>query len=902
MRKLDRELGLFSVCTIACGAMLSGLFVLPGHAADIGGSSVHLAFLLAGLLFIPAALSKAEMATALPEAGGDYIFIDRAFGPMVSTITGMGTWLALMLKSAFALVGLSAYLFLIVDLPASYLIYFACAVGFFLLVLNSLGVKKTGQFQSFLVVATFLVLLLYVERGAVNVRPENFEAMFGTGALGFISATAFVFVSYAGVTKVASAAEEVKNPSVNIPWGMLLSLIIMILIYASVVYVVVGVVPVEQLGSNAGIYKNAPLSQAALEFMGWWGELLVSSIAVLALAAMANAGLLASSRYPLAMSRYKQLPEVFSSIHRRFGTPVLSVVVTGSAIILSIVFLPVIQLAKLASAFLLLVFALVHLSLIVFRESEIEWYQPEFTSPFYPYIQFIGVASSFLLIGFMGWLTIIGSLALVGVGFIWYLVYARKRADRLGAFFKQREGDEELQEEERELFEETRSRSPSGLYKDSVIVPFFELDEVDLEVERRMRLAAALCDPDEILDVVHFYEVPEQIFLSNAEVDEEIERAFEERIDMLRGKVDNEIHFDEVITHNSRRALRNYAEEENPHWVVLEWMEPSNWGGLIGQSKWWLEDFPCDTFFLLDRGRQDFEDIIVLTEPGPFDGEVVYAADHITCYSGGSLTFLNPLAGGEEARTFMESYQRELSGLCEQPSRAELIPAEEWEESVLERCKEADLLLMGGLTDDTFEGFSARSYEERFVEQADCSVGRIRSAMKEPISVLANRDEAGTDVYELVKNHGEVLRSGAPDQGELYRELAGSLHEWTGVETEDLERAFRAREEEHGLTVRHGVAFPNATVSGVNEPLIRIVLLDDPVRFGESGDEAQICISVLGSDGDQPMIRTILGALEELFTSPTARQKLIESEQPEEARQNLLGMLRKKPERRPVSQ
>ncbi|MFB6347632.1 MAG: APC family permease, partial [bacterium] len=321
MKKLDRELGLFAVFTIACGAMLSGLFVLPGHAATIGGSSVHLAFLLAGLLFVPAALSKAEMATALPEAGGDYIFIDRAFGPSVSTVTGMGTWLALMLKSAFALVGMSAYLFLIVDLPVAYLKFFSCGVGVFLIVINCIGVKKTGQLQSFLVVATFLVLGVFIERGAVNVHPENFNTMFNDGIIGFLSATAFVFVSYAGVTKVASAAEEIKNPSRNIPWGMLLSLIVMILFYVAVVYIVVGVLPIKELGKS-GIYKNAPIAQAAAVFLGRAGEVVISVISVLALTAMANAGLLASSRYPLALSRYDQLPEVFSSVHSKFKTPV----------------------------------------------------------------------------------------------------------------------------------------------------------------------------------------------------------------------------------------------------------------------------------------------------------------------------------------------------------------------------------------------------------------------------------------------------------------------------------------------------------------------------------------------------------------------------------------------------
>ncbi|MDX1611279.1 MAG: amino acid permease, partial [Candidatus Thermoplasmatota archaeon] len=110
-KELERDLGLYAVITVSVGAMIgSGIFVLPGLAAAIGGPAVILAYLLAGLIVLPAALSKAEMATALPHSGGTYLYIDRAMGPMLGTIAGLGVWFSLVFKSAFALVGLGAYL------------------------------------------------------------------------------------------------------------------------------------------------------------------------------------------------------------------------------------------------------------------------------------------------------------------------------------------------------------------------------------------------------------------------------------------------------------------------------------------------------------------------------------------------------------------------------------------------------------------------------------------------------------------------------------------------------------------------------------------------------------------------------------------------------------------------
>ena len=82
----------------------SGIFILPGIAYVYAGSAAVLAFLIAAVLVLPAALSAAEMATAMPEDGGPYLFVERGMGPLLGTIAGVGTWIMLSLKSALALV------------------------------------------------------------------------------------------------------------------------------------------------------------------------------------------------------------------------------------------------------------------------------------------------------------------------------------------------------------------------------------------------------------------------------------------------------------------------------------------------------------------------------------------------------------------------------------------------------------------------------------------------------------------------------------------------------------------------------------------------------------------------------------------------------------------------------
>ena len=118
MKSLERSIGLGAVVAISISAMLgSGIFVLPGLAAAKAGPMVWLAYLVAGLGVLPAALSKSELATAMPTSGGTYVYLERAFGPLTGTVSGIGLWLSLLLKSAFALIGFSAYLSVIVDVP-----------------------------------------------------------------------------------------------------------------------------------------------------------------------------------------------------------------------------------------------------------------------------------------------------------------------------------------------------------------------------------------------------------------------------------------------------------------------------------------------------------------------------------------------------------------------------------------------------------------------------------------------------------------------------------------------------------------------------------------------------------------------------------------------------------------
>jgi len=427
---LARSLGLRHVFVLSTGAMLSsGLFLLPGLAAAEAGPSAVLAYALAGVVAVPAMLSVAELSTAMPRAGGAYYFLVRAYGPAVGTVSGMATWLSLVLKDAFALVGMSAYLNIVLDVPAKPLAVVLIA-GF--TVVNILGTRASALVQLLLVGFVLAVMGWFVVAGLGQAGSGGGGALdpfFADGVGGLVSVIGLVFVSYGGLTKVASAAEEINDPSRNIPLGMALSLLVSTALYTLGVLVAVAVVPPSQLHDDL-----APIYTAAEEVLPTAGAVLVVMAALAAFSSATNAGLLAAARYPLAMSRDRLVGERLGRLNR-FNTPAWGVALTGAGMAVVVLALDVAAIAKVASAFVLLTLALVNSAVLVLRASRIASYAPGFTAPLFPYLQLAGIVIDVYLIVELGAVALLLTGASVVLGVAGYLFYGRTRSLHGGAIY-----------------------------------------------------------------------------------------------------------------------------------------------------------------------------------------------------------------------------------------------------------------------------------------------------------------------------------------------------------------------------------------------------------------------------------------------------------------------------------
>ncbi|MCK4527857.1 amino acid permease, partial [candidate division WOR-3 bacterium] len=417
--KLKRELKLLEVFCIASGAMISsGLFILPGIAHARAGPAVVVSYFLAGLLAMMGVLSQAELVSAMPKAGGTYFYATRSMGPAVGTVDGLLTWFSLSLKSAFALIGIAAFTRLLINMNIHIIAILLCL---FFVIINLIGIKEAGKFQVALVVGLLGILILYVCLGLPRINVQYFEHFASKGVTAVFSTAGFVFVSFGGLLKVASIAEEVEDPGRVIPLGMILSLLIVGTLYVLVIFVTSGV-----LGASELDHSLTPISDGAAVFMGGWGRILLGIAAILAFVSTANAGIMASSRYPLALSRDGLLPDFLRNVNKRFQTPHISILITGGFMIIALFFTLDI-LIEAASTVLILTYLFSCISVIIMRESGLLNYRPRFRSPLYPWIQIVGIVGCGLLLFEMGKEILLISIILVSVALFVYWFYGRIR-------------------------------------------------------------------------------------------------------------------------------------------------------------------------------------------------------------------------------------------------------------------------------------------------------------------------------------------------------------------------------------------------------------------------------------------------------------------------------------------
>ena len=722
MKKLQRTLSLPGAIAVSIGGMLSGIFVLPGLAVGITGSSVWLAFLVAALCILPAVLSKSELATSMPKSGGTYVYIERAFGPLFGTISGLGLWLSLLLKSAFSLVGLSAYLYVLIEVDSSLTKSIALFSLLLILLLNIFGVKKVEKTQLLIVSISVLSLVGLIFFGFGSFDSALTEPVFSKESSGFISAVAFLYISYAGVTKVAAVAGEIKNPEVNLPKTMLISLFLI-----TVVYVLVAIVLVGNVEASLLVNDIKPIYTLSQTLGGDAFGYAAGIVGVLTLLSMANSGVLASSRFPFAMARDKMLPDFLGSVSAKFMTPVYSIIVTAFIIGLAIIYLDVEKIAKLASAFKVLMFISVNLAVIVLRETNAQWYNPSYKSPFYPYVQIFGVISGVVLLAYLGLLPLLSVLGVFVFGFITFLFYGRK-TNRKGVFssygifsFLFRSGKGSVEEYKTDV----SSGEENVVNKNAEIVVPLLGDETSPET--LVEIASSIKDGVK-LNAINLIEAPNQTFLEAVNTHSPRSESIKRRILNIKPLNKTSLTYETVSTHNVSNSIENITGQRKCKWLVMGWEGRARSGILIGNPIGWLLRNVNSSFALYkDNGVRSFEKVVLALRPGRQNKAFIEVAENICAFYGAELTLLNIVPSGapQDSINKVSDSSSKLISKTKCNSSLLVLESDNPLETITEQSANFDLLILGTPEKDNWLNVLFGGGRDKFVHNSVCSVLRL---------------------------------------------------------------------------------------------------------------------------------------------------------------------------------
>jgi APA family basic amino acid/polyamine antiporter len=404
--QLRRSLGPWNLTALGIGSIIgTGIFVLTGTAASQNaGPALVLSMIISAVGCAFSGLCYAEFSAMVPVAGSAYTYAYATMGEFIAWIIGWDLILEYALSVATVSVGWSGYFVSLArdigivippsligpspdglfNLPAALIVLVVAA-------LLVIGIKQSADTNTLLVAIKTVVLIVFVVAGASYVKRANLTPFvppnlgnFGQfGWSGVLRGAGVMFFAYIGFDAVSTAAQEARNPSRDMPIGILGSLGICTVIYMLVAIVLVGIVPYRQLnvadplavGIDAtGITWLSPVIKVAALF-GLFSTMLVQ--------------LLGQTRVFYSMSRDGLLPRVFAMVHPRFRTPHVSTILTGIVIALMAGLTPIGVLSQLVSIGTLLAFVLVSIGVIILRATAPDVPRP-FRTPGVPYVPIAG--------------------------------------------------------------------------------------------------------------------------------------------------------------------------------------------------------------------------------------------------------------------------------------------------------------------------------------------------------------------------------------------------------------------------------------------------------------------------------------------------------------------------------
>jgi amino acid transporter len=437
---------------IGIAGMIGGaIFVLVGPAIGLAGSAVIIAFIINGIITLFTAMGYAELGSAMPEAGGGYLWVREGLPRPNAFISGWMAWFAHIVAGSLYAVGFGSFQFSLLQMlgivgdqpllgiiPLDKLIAVVSIAAF--AYVNIRGASETGKFGIIVTVLQLGTIFALIAAGFLSIsnNPDwNFNMMSNfapIGIGGIVAAMGLTFIAFEGYEIIVQTGEEVKNPKKNIPRAIFISLTLVVVLYCLVAFVSIAAISPQDTG---GIYawkfigQNGDLgiSKAAELFLPYGSLIILAGGIVSSLAAL-NATTYSSARVAFAMGRHYSLPYQLSEIHHKFKTPYIATIISSIIMAVMACALPLTDIALASGVIFLLLFTQVNISVITIRRMYGDKLHYGFKTPFFPVIPIVGV---FLNLGLAIYLLIteplswIISLLWIAIGFAVYRIYTFRK-------------------------------------------------------------------------------------------------------------------------------------------------------------------------------------------------------------------------------------------------------------------------------------------------------------------------------------------------------------------------------------------------------------------------------------------------------------------------------------------
>ncbi|MGC9444127.1 MAG: APC family permease [Candidatus Methanospirareceae archaeon] len=392
---LKRALGLWHITLMGIGVILgAGIYVIIGEAAGLSSNGLWLSVILASIVAALTGLSYAELSSRFPEAGAEYVYVEKSFGDTAAGLTGWLIIVGSIIAAAAVSVGFAKYFSALFHTP---ILLIAIATLIVCGVILIAGIKETAFITILftLIEASGLFLIIFI--GVPYFGSIDYLEL-AQGLNGVIKAGVLIFFSYIGFENIARLAEETKEPEKNMPRAILLSISI-----TTVIYVLVGIAALSVVSWQELAQAEAPLALIAQRVYGDRLALVLSVIALFSTFNTVLVTLLSSSRIIYGIAAYRALPRIFLSTAEKLQTPWIAIIAVVGVSIPFVFLGDLATIANLANFTIFIIFIMVNASVIYFRyKRPVETgFKTPLTIGRFPILPFLGLLTALFMLFYL---------------------------------------------------------------------------------------------------------------------------------------------------------------------------------------------------------------------------------------------------------------------------------------------------------------------------------------------------------------------------------------------------------------------------------------------------------------------------------------------------------------------